>query len=142
VERDPVRAGYLQHNRVRFGAYNIRVIEGTAPEVLLAESLQPHRVFLGGSGGQLAALLDCVAERLIDGGIVVANFVTLEHLALALQRLQSWGWPFAVTEIHVARGEPLAGLTGLKPQRGVFVVRAEKPGRAPGSPPEGEVEVT
>jgi precorrin-6Y C5,15-methyltransferase (decarboxylating) len=141
VERDPVRAGYLQQNRERFGAYNIRVVEGWAPETLLEETLQPRLVFLGGSGGRLAALLDLVADRLIEGGVVVATFVTLEHLTLMLQRVQAWGWPLEVTEVHVARSEPLAGLTGLKPLRGVFLVRAEKPLRAlrPSSEGEGEL---
>jgi precorrin-6Y C5,15-methyltransferase (decarboxylating) len=142
VERDPVRAGYLYQNRERFGAYNIRVIEGSAPEALADELLPPRWVFLGGSGGRLAALLELVADRLVEGGVVVANFVTLEHLTLMLQRVQSWGWQLEVTQINVARGEPLAGLTGLKPQRGVFVVRAEKPGRAPRPAFEGEVEVS
>jgi precorrin-6B C5,15-methyltransferase / cobalt-precorrin-6B C5,C15-methyltransferase len=139
VERDPQRRGYLQQNRERFGAYNIRVVEGAAPEAVVEESLRPRLVFLGGSGGRLAALLELVADRLIDGGVVVANFVTLEHLTLMLQRVQSWAWPFEVLDINVARSEPLAGLTGLKPQRGVYLVRAEKPSRSPRSSSEGEV---
>jgi precorrin-6Y C5,15-methyltransferase (decarboxylating) len=139
VEGESERAVYLRQNRERFGAYNIRIVEGRAPEVLCTESLPPQRVFLGGSGGQLAAILDLVGARLLEGGVVVANFVALEHLTLMLQRLQSWGWPFEVIELNVARGEPLAGLTGLKPQRGVFLVRAEKPERVPRPPSEGEV---
>jgi precorrin-6B C5,15-methyltransferase / cobalt-precorrin-6B C5,C15-methyltransferase len=142
VERDPVRAGYLRQNRERFGAYNIRVVEGWAPEKLLEETSHPRLVFLGGSGGRLAAVLDVVADRLSEGGVVVAPFVTLEHLTLMLQRVRSWGWPFEVTEVNVARSEPLAGLTGLKPLRGVFLVRAEKPVRAPRPPVEGEGEVS
>jgi precorrin-6Y C5,15-methyltransferase (decarboxylating) CbiT subunit len=127
VERDPARAALLRENRDRFGAYNIRVVEGSAPEALHDETERPRRVFLGGSGGRLAELLDLVAEHLHDGGRLVAAFVTLEHLGTALERVRGWGWPREVTEVHVARGDALAGLTGLKPQRGVFLVRADKP---------------
>jgi precorrin-6B methylase 2 len=128
VERDPVRAGYLRQNRERFGAYNIRVVEGAAPDALAAEVERPHRVFIGGSGDRLGAILDLAAERLQSGGRLLASFVTLEHLALMLQQVQAWHWRYAVTEIHVSRSDSLAGLTGMKPQRGVFLVEADKPG--------------
>jgi precorrin-6Y C5,15-methyltransferase (decarboxylating) len=128
VDRDPVRAGYLRQNRERFGAYNIRVVEGTAPEALTAEVERPNRVFIGGSGDRLGAILDLATERLQPGGRLLASFVTLEHLALMLQQVQAWHWRYAVTEIHVSRSDALAGLTGMKPQRGVFLVEADKPG--------------
>jgi len=128
VEKDPQRAELLRRNCARFQTYNIRVIAGRAPEALAAEAERPGLVFVGGSGGRLAPLLDFIADRLLDDGRLVANFVTLEHLALTLDRLKAWGWPFGVTEVHVARGDVLAGLTGLKPQRGVFIVSADKRG--------------
>jgi precorrin-6Y C5,15-methyltransferase (decarboxylating) len=128
VERDSARVACLRQNRERFGAYNIRVVEGSAPEALCNETERPRMVFIGGSGGHLPEILDHVAERLDDGGRLVATFVTLEHLGSALEHIRGWGWAREVTEIHVARGDTLAGLTGLKPQRGVFLVRADKPG--------------
>ena len=131
VERDPTRAGFLRTNRERFGAYNVRVVEGEAPEVLRPEQERPRLAFVGGSGGRLADLLSFLAERLHGGGRMVATFVTLEHLGLALQHCRELGWPFEVTEVHVARSDPLAGLTGLRPQRGVFILRVDKPTEGP-----------
>lgn len=128
VERDPARAVFLRQNRERFGAYNIRVLEGEAPEVLARETERPRAVFVGGSGGRLADILDSVKIGLLDGGRLVASVVTIEHLMEMLQRLQQWQWPHEITEIQVARSDRLAGLTGLKPQRGVFAVQADKPG--------------
>jgi precorrin-6Y C5,15-methyltransferase (decarboxylating) len=127
VERDATRAGLLRANRERFGAYNVRVVEGAAPDVLIPEREAPRLVFLGGSGGRLAELLSFLVERLAEAGRLVATFVTLEHLGLALAHFQRLGWPFEVVEVHVARSDPLGGLTGLRPQRGVFVLRADRP---------------
>jgi precorrin-6Y C5,15-methyltransferase (decarboxylating) len=127
VESIAIRARYARTNRERFGAYNMRVIEGAAPEALEGESRQPCQVFVGGSGTRLLAILDFVAERLRPGGRLLTNFVTLEHLTLTLQRLQAWGWALDVTEVHISRSDPLAGLTGLKPYRGVFLVSGTKP---------------
>jgi len=127
VERDPERIAFLRRNRERFDAYNIRVVEGDAPDALRDETERPRLVFIGGSGDNLASILDLATQRLLDGGRLVANFVTLEHLTMTLQKLREWGWPVEITEIHVSRSDALAGLTGLKPQRGVFIVRADKP---------------
>jgi precorrin-6Y C5,15-methyltransferase (decarboxylating) len=131
VECDAGRAAFVRNNREQFGAYNMRVVEGTAPLALASEVERPRIVFLGGSGAHLTAMLDFVAQAVRPGGRLLANFVTLEHLTLMLQWLRQSGWPFEVTEIRVARSDHLAGLTGLKPQRGVFLVRADKP-EAPG----------
>jgi precorrin-6Y C5,15-methyltransferase (decarboxylating) len=127
VERDPQRLAFLRRNRQRFGAYNIRVTAGPAPDALRDERDRPRLVFVGGSGGHLAAILDLVADRLRDGGRLVATFVTLEHLTLTLEKLRHWQWPFGVTELHVSRSDFLAGLTGLRPERGVFLVTGDKP---------------
>jgi precorrin-6B C5,15-methyltransferase / cobalt-precorrin-6B C5,C15-methyltransferase len=127
VERDPSRVGYLRQNRDRFDAYNIRIVEGTAPAVLAEEKERPKVVFLGGSGDQLEEILDFVHAKLQPGGRLLANFVTLENLLEFVQKLKAWQWRFDVTEIHIARSDDLAGLTGLKPHRGVFLVGADKP---------------
>jgi precorrin-6Y C5,15-methyltransferase (decarboxylating) len=126
VERDPERAAFAKMNRERFGAYNMRVLEGIAPAVLVAEAERPWTVFIGGSGGELAALLAFIGERLHPGGRLLANLVTLEHVSLILQWLRECRWPFEITELGVARSDCLAGLTGLKPHRHVFLVRADK----------------
>jgi precorrin-6Y C5,15-methyltransferase (decarboxylating) len=127
VERDGSRAAFTRQNRYRFGAYNIRVVEGTAPAALEGETHDPMGIFLGGSGEHLTAILDFVARRLPAGGRLLANFVTLEHLAQMLRWLEDWHWPHEITQVQVARSDALAGLTGLRPQRAVFLVGAEKP---------------
>jgi precorrin-6Y C5,15-methyltransferase (decarboxylating) len=126
IERDPERIDYLRKNIRKFEAYNVRVIEGTAPDVFAHEDQPPQAIFIGGSGSQLPAILDEAAQRLLDGGRLVANFVTLENLTLTLDRLRHWQWPFEITEVHISRSDSLAGLTGLQPQRGVFIVSAQK----------------
>ena len=127
VERDSGRAVFLRQNRERFDAYNIRVVEGTAPSVLDGEKENPQVIFIGGSGDQLSAILDFTFSRLRPGGRILANFVTLENLMTFTHKLKEAQWKFEVTEIHIARSDNLAGLTGLKPHRGVFLVCANKP---------------
>jgi precorrin-6Y C5,15-methyltransferase (decarboxylating) len=127
VERSPVQGEYLRSNRRRFRAWNLRIIEGTAPDALLDEKT-PAGVFLGGSGGRLDPILDLIMERLAPDGVFVANFVGLENLARTLERLRAEGWATELTHVQVGHGEGLAGLTVVSPLRPVWVLRAVRRG--------------
>jgi precorrin-6Y C5,15-methyltransferase (decarboxylating) len=126
IERSPEQGIYLRSNRLRFGAYNMRVVEATAPACLEGEA-DPAGIFLGGSGGQLDPILDCITRRLLPRGILVANFVGLENLSHCLNRFRRGGWPHEVTQVLVSPGQSLAGLTVLTPQRPVWIVQASRP---------------
>src|SRR6185436_15347695 len=126
VERSPVQAEYLRENRRRFQAWNLRVVEGTAPEALDSEP-PPAALFLGGSGSRLDAILDLAVDRLLPGGCFVANFVGLENLGRTLERLRAEGWGPDVAQVQVSDGRALAGLTTFVPQRPVWVVRGVRP---------------
>jgi precorrin-6Y C5,15-methyltransferase (decarboxylating) len=126
VERSAVQAGYLGENRRRFEAYNVRIVNGSAPEVVAGES-PPAGVFLGGSGGRLDAILDLVFDRIQPGGVFVANFVGLENMSRCRERLRNAGWESEVTQLQINEGQALAGLTVLTPQRPVWVVRSVRP---------------
>lgn len=126
VERSARELPHLKANRRQFGAWNLRIVEGVAPEALTGEP-EPAAVFLGGSGGRLDAILDVVLDRLKPSGRLVANFAGIEHLALALERLRSAGWDPNVAQVQVSRGRPLAGMTSLVAERPIWVVDTVRP---------------
>jgi precorrin-6Y C5,15-methyltransferase (decarboxylating) len=128
VERDPQRAEVIRRNRERFDAYNIRIIGGPAPDALAGEHDNPRLIFIGGSGTELTRILELAEQRLRIGGRLLANLVSLENLITAYLRFQGKGWRCEITELNVARSETLGGHTSLKPQRGVFILQADKPG--------------
>jgi precorrin-6Y C5,15-methyltransferase (decarboxylating) len=127
VERSDERLAFLRQNRVRFEAYNLRILPGEAPECLAGEEEPPAGVFLGGTGSRLAAILDLLAARLRPSGRVVADFVGLENLHDFLAGMNRLGWPTELTQVQINVGQALAGLTALAPQRLVWVVRASRP---------------
>jgi precorrin-6Y C5,15-methyltransferase (decarboxylating) len=127
VERSAERSGFLAINRARFGAYNLRLIAGEAPEAL-DHAGRPSGVFLGGSGGRLRDILALVLDRLLPTGRLVATFVGLENLAETMEALKRAGWPAAITQAQLSHDAPLAGLTTLVAQRPVWILRAIRPG--------------
>ena len=113
IERDPEQLRCLRTNRARFGAGNVHVVEGEAPEAL--DGLpEPQATFIGGSGGRLPELLAGVSRPF------VASFAVLEHVATVLAR-----FPDAeVVEMNVSRSSAVGDGHRLAAQNPVYIVSA------------------
>jgi precorrin-6B C5,15-methyltransferase / cobalt-precorrin-6B C5,C15-methyltransferase len=130
IEHDLECLEYARRNARRHGADNVRVIAGRAPTAL--EPLEPpDAVFVGGSGGELAAILDLALERLRPGGRIVVSAVTLETLEEARRVLARGGAAHEVLLAGLARSAPIAGRTRLAPLSPVHLIIARKPGGGP-----------
>ena len=125
VERNTEQQDYLALNRRRFGAGNVSIVTGEAPDAL-AGLPEPDAVFIGGSGGRLDEVLTATTRALKPGGRVVLNLVGLEHVSRAFERLQTDGWSPEVAQLSVARSTSTAGITRLAALNPVFVISAHK----------------
>jgi precorrin-6Y C5,15-methyltransferase (decarboxylating) len=124
IECHPERLEHLGINRERFGVVNnLHIIPGIAPEAL-TELPDPRAVFIGGSSGNLRAMLDAVWARLQPGGRLVASAVTEDS------RVDLHGFagdqPAKWTELSIARGEQLAGQRVMRPYLPVLLMKMEK----------------
>lgn len=126
VERDPAQVALLRQNRTAFGAGNVTVVEGEAPEAL-AGLPTPDAVFVGGSGGRLEAILDAVGAAIRPRGRTVLNLVALEHVGTVLGWARARGRAASVAQVSAAVSADTAGLTRLSAQNPVFVVTLEEP---------------
>jgi precorrin-6B C5,15-methyltransferase / cobalt-precorrin-6B C5,C15-methyltransferase len=86
---------------------NVVVVAGRAPAAL-AELEDPDAVFIGGSKGELAEIIELVLTRLRPGGRLVINAITLENASEAYQVLRRHQLIPEVTLLQVSRAEPLA----------------------------------
>ena len=111
---------------------NYTLIHGKAPQGL-AHWPDPDAVFVGGSGGELAALIPLLLSRLKAHGTLVMNFVCLENLALAMTALKAADAYWDVTQIQTARSRPLLDMHRLAAETPVWVVVATK---ADSEPPQ------
>lgn len=102
VEREEEQVKNIQKNRERFQAWNLKLFHGSALEVL-KDLPSPDRVFIGGSGGQLRAIIDHAAERLIPGGRIMVNAVLEKTAQDAPAYLHAQGLDVTLSEIKVSR---------------------------------------
>ena len=97
VEYHPERLVSLKHNQQRFGVtQNLHIIEGKAPDICPTLP-RPNKIFIGGSGGALADILELAWATLPAGGLLVASSVTettkaiLSEFAMAVCGMQKAG---------------------------------------------------
>jgi len=127
IEKNPEDAANARENARRLRATNYTLVEGRAPE-RLAGWPDPDAVFVGGSGGELEALVALILERLRPGGRLVMNLVTLENLAAATAALAAAGAPWEVVQLQAARSRPIRHLHRLAAQNPVWIVSAQRSG--------------
>lgn len=124
VEKNGQDAEICRRNIEKASLANLTLVEGLAPQVCEGWPA-PHSVFVGGSGGQLAQIIELVARVLRPGGKLVINLATLEHLQAALSELARHSFETDLTMVQISRSRPLLNLTGLQALNPVFIVTAE-----------------
>lgn len=125
VERNPEAFLLVRQNAARFGLENLYLVEGEAPGAL--QGLPPaDRVVVGGSGGRLREILSFCREKMVPGGRVVVNAVTLETLQVAASELSGEGWRgLEICCFHLARAEEKQGIHLWKGYNPVYVLTAD-----------------
>jgi precorrin-6Y C5,15-methyltransferase (decarboxylating) len=102
VEQKQEGQDNIRANIAGFTQYNIQLAAGRAPAVL--EKLpQPDRVFIGGSGGELAGIIHCCAGRLVVGGRLVASAVLARTAELAPKIMTEQGLDVDIRTVAVTR---------------------------------------
>jgi precorrin-6B C5,15-methyltransferase / cobalt-precorrin-6B C5,C15-methyltransferase len=121
VERHPERAAQIAANRESFGVANLEIVRGQAPECL-ADLPDPQRIFVGGGGPLLGAIVREALRRLAPDGRVVVSAALLETLETARVVLAQAGWEVEVVQLQVSRSHPLAEGTAFKALNPVWII--------------------
>ena len=127
VEKNPESWPHIEENARRFGALNLVLVKGEAPEAL-AGLPAPHAVFVGGSGGELEAILQVSLKALRPGGRLVVAAITLENLLTAYAFLQGSGLPLEGIQVQASRVVPLARYHRLEAQNPITLLAVRKEG--------------
>ena len=118
VERDPAALELLHTNLARFGLSGVTVVAGEAPAAI-AGLAAFDAIFVGGSGGNLAAILDVLPCLLRPAGRLICNTVCLETTMTVTTALRRPPWvSFACAQVGIARGVaagPLLRFEALNP---------------------------
>ncbi len=121
VELDTEAVKLLKENRKKLGGYNVRIIEGRAPEAF-EELPKPDRVFIGGSHGKMRLILEKIKEKNPKARVVI-NAVTMETLFEAHRAMRELGYTDVdIIQLSVSRGSPAGSYTMLRAVNPVFII--------------------
>ncbi|EEG74479.1 precorrin-6y C5,15-methyltransferase (decarboxylating) subunit CbiE [[Clostridium] hylemonae] len=121
IEKNPEAVRLLEENRRRFLCDNIEIIEGTAPDAVHALEAPTH-VFVGGSSGNLKAILSAVRKKNPGAGIVI-NAASLETVGEVMKAAED-GLLFdpEIVQIAASRARKLGRYHMMSAQNPVYVV--------------------
>lgn len=123
VECRPEGCALIKANREKFRTRNLVLVEGLAPAAL-SDLPAPDAVFIGGSKGSLAAIVDAALEKNPDARICVSA-IALETLSAAVAALTAKGRTVQVSQIAVSRAKAVGGLHLMMAQNPIYLITGE-----------------
>ena len=125
IEKEPERLSVLRDNLARFNTRKTIVVAGEAPDCL--EDLpDPDRVFIGGAGGHLMAVLEAVEPRLMPQGRIVINATALDTVVGTSEFFERYGYQVELTAVNIARTDPETEYKVFESLNLVYIIAAEK----------------
>ena len=123
VECDADACALVRQNQAKFAASNLTLIEGKAPEAL--QNLPaPDAVFIGGSKGNMQAIVDAALAANPQTRLCIAA-IALETLQQSIAALAAHGLAAQVTQIAVSRSKAAGSLHLMMANNPVFLIVRE-----------------
>lgn len=123
AECDADACELICQNRAKFAVQNLHLTQGLAPEAL-ADWPAPDAVFIGGSKGNLRAIVDAALAANPAARLCISA-IALETLQQAVAALTAHGLTAQVTQIAVSRSRAAGGLHLLMANNPVFLIARE-----------------
>lgn len=127
VEKEQEAVETVRRNMDRLGIRNIQLVCGEAPAEL-EHFPAPDRVFVGGSSGNLNAILDLVFRKNRSARVLITA-VTLETLSEAVSALKERGTEPEVRCVNVADARALGRYHLMKAENPVYLIRNGRPAK-------------
>ena len=126
IEMDPDDHTLIQENACRFGVVNLQAVLGRAPDAW-ADLPDPYAIYVGGSGRDVAMLVENAWERLKAGGRLVTACNSIENLAAVHALLRARSGDAAYWMVNIARGIEQLDRIRFEAINPVFLIAATKP---------------
>ncbi|MEG2973769.1 MAG: precorrin-6y C5,15-methyltransferase (decarboxylating) subunit CbiE [Clostridium sp.] len=124
IEKEEKAINIIESNRIKFKAYNMKVIHGFAPSAM--EDLPAaDKVFVGGSCGQLESIIENAFYKNPYARIVV-NAISLETISEALSCFKKF--PFKdveITQASIAKARSIGEFNMMMGQNPVYIFSGE-----------------
>lgn len=122
VEKDAEAVELLNKNKSKFGADNVSVIYGTAPDVLIDNFHVPTHCFIGGSSGNMSKIVEYIYEKNKNIRFVITA-ITLETLNEAKMISEKLGFEnIEIVQLLTVKNKKAGSKTMMKSENPVYII--------------------
>lgn len=129
IEKKPLAIEVLKKNKEHFGIDNMEIIEKNAPEGLI-DLPCANCIFIGGTGKNTEEILDICKEKLVMGGSIVANAITIQTMNILAEyfRKHKDVFHYEIIQVQVNLIKQIANYDMYEAQNPIFIITATKKG--------------
>lgn len=124
IEKDSEALEVIYKNKEKFNCDNLTIIQGEALEA--AENIQGEfdAIFIGGSGGNIEAIIRTYGSKLKNGRNLVLNFITIDNVYKAMEILKVLKYEVECVQLSVSKTRGKSYM--LMANNPIFIVTAVK----------------
>ncbi len=121
VEKNPVRVEHIRNNKKQFKVRNLEIVQSVLPRGL-STLPRPDRIFIGGGGKDIKAIVSAAAKYLKSGGRMVINTVLIPNLQDVLTALYQLKFETDVIQVQINRSRQMPWAQRFEAQNPVWII--------------------
>ena len=125
VEKNPKRVEQIKTNMHQFGITNMTVVQAVLPDGLTGLA-EPDRIFIGGGGRNLKAIIQGAVAAMKPDGIVVVNTVLIPNVQTAMETLEALGLKTSMVQAQISHSRRMPWSERLEAQNPVWIVTGSR----------------
>lgn len=126
IERNLEAINLIKRNEENFGVKLENIIHGIAPDDLI-DTKNYDRAFIGGSGGNIANIFSYIDQHLVDGGIIVANTITIENTQKILQLFKEFEYTnVEVITVNISQSKNVGSVHMMMAENPINIISGQK----------------
>jgi precorrin-6Y C5,15-methyltransferase (decarboxylating) len=123
-EKQYQRNEFIKKNLKSHYVCDTELLEGDAEEIFEKVKSKPNRIFVGGGGRKVIARLPYLYERLVNGGVMLINAITLKNLTEMIMVLNKAKLEYKVISLSLTTYKGKLDL--IEPERQLFQIKVTK----------------
>lgn len=124
IEKDKDALEVLKQNKEKFKTNNLEIINAEAMEIMPNIIGEFDAIFVGGSGGNIADIIEKYGDKLKKGKNIVLNFITINNVYKAMEALKELSYEVECVQIQVSKTKGQSYM--LMANNPIFVVSGKK----------------
>jgi precorrin-6Y C5,15-methyltransferase (decarboxylating) len=125
VEQESSRIECIKNNKKQFGVRRLKIVRAKLPDGL-AGLPRPDRVFIGGGGRDLKAIIIESARYLKPDGRIVINTVLIPNIQRALTSLRELGFETDCLQVQINRSRQMPWAERFEAQNPVWIISGKR----------------